>query len=325
MEDIQLSEIVKMEDPNPKSVFNKVSEIVKEMCPEFRFENLRYVFGDIVDIFNGQYPGYRKCNTNYHDLKHTTGTFLVMARLMHGLSLKGKKFNEKDINFGLICSLMHDTGFIQTFGDDEGTGAKYVKVDTERSIKFMNKYLTNNEFLKQYLRNGVLRDCAKILNCTAPDKKPSEIKFGFRKNKLLGKMLGTADLLGQMSDRTYLEKLLFLYPEFVEGGVGGYESELDLLKKTITNFYPMVKKRLANELDNINEYMRYHFKAKRNIDRDLYMEAIEKNINYLNFILENHEKDYRSYLRRGFEKKGILSFFRNKLIDYRIHKYYKKI
>jgi hypothetical protein len=28
---------------------------------------------------------------------------------------------------------------------------------------------------------------------------------------------------------------------------------------------------------------------------DLHMEAIEKNINYLNFIPERHEEDYREY------------------------------
>jgi hypothetical protein len=45
--------------------------------------------------------------------------------------------------------------------------------------------------------------------------------------------------------------------------------------------------------------MRFHFKVRWNLGRDLYMEAIEKNINYLKFLLENHRKDYRRYLRRG--------------------------
>jgi hypothetical protein len=45
--------------------------------------------------------------------------------------------------------------------------------------------------------------------------------------------------------------------------------------------------------------MRYHFKVRWNLDRDLYMEAIENNIHYLKLILENHEKDYRDYLKRG--------------------------
>jgi hypothetical protein len=101
-----------------------------------------------------------------------------------------------------------------------------------------------------------------------------------------------------MADRIYLEKLLFLFYEFKEGGVMGYDNELDLLKKTI-DFYTMTQKRFAIELGGVNEYMRYHFKARWNLDRDLYMEAIEKNISYLQYVLKNHEKDYRDHLRRG--------------------------
>jgi len=35
-----------------------------------------------------------------------------------------------------------------------------------------------------------------------------------------------------------------------------------------------------------------------NLDKDLYAEAIEKNISYLKFLLEHHEKDYGDHLRR---------------------------
>jgi hypothetical protein len=54
--------------------------------------------------------------------------------------------------------------------------------------------------------------------------------------EIMGKMLGTADLLGQMADRLYLEKLIPLFHEFEEGKVPGFESELNLLRKP-TNFY----------------------------------------------------------------------------------------
>jgi hypothetical protein len=126
----------------------------------------------------------------------------------------------------------------------------------------------------------------------------SEIDFRSQETELLGKMLGTADLLGQMADRIYLEKLLFLYHEFKEAGMVEYNSELDLLKKTI-DFYTMTKRRLAAELGGINEYIHYHFKVCWNVDRDLYMEAIEKNIHYLKILLDQHDEDYREHLSRG--------------------------
>jgi hypothetical protein len=290
MRETQLSLIVNMEDP--QSVFDEAKAIVLMMFREFDFETLDRVFGDIVCLFRGEYPGYRKCTTQYHDLKHATDTFLAMARLMHGASIGGENLTREHINLGLVCALMHDTGYIQTLDDEVGTGAKYSHMDTERSTVFMGKYIADSGFSREGFK-----DYPDIIICTGLDTEISKIRFESREIGLLGKMLGTADLLGQMADRTYLEKLLFLYYEFREGGVAGYNTELDILKKT-TGFYAMARKRFATELDSVNEYARYHFKARWNLDRDLYMEAIEKNINYLKFILENHEKDYRDHLKR---------------------------
>jgi len=290
MTEIQLSRLVNMEDP--QSVLDEVRTIVLMMFQEFDFETLDHVFKDVVRLFHGEYPGYRKCTTQYHDLRHATDTFLALARLVHGASVDGEDLTREQVNLGLICALMHDTGYIQTLDDEVGTGAKYTRIDSKRSIVFMDKYIADSGFPREEFK-----DYPHILICTGLDTKIKEIRFESRETELLGKMLGTADLMGQMADRTYLEKLLFLFHEFREGGVTGYDTELDILKKTI-DFYAMARKRFATELDSLNEYARYHFKARWNLDRNLYMEAIEKNMDYLRFLLENHEKDYRDNLKR---------------------------
>jgi len=290
MKEMQLSRIIDMEDPD--SVLDEVRAIVFIMFPDFGFDTVDRVFKDIVRLFRGMYPGYRRCTTQYHDLKHTTDAFLAMARLMHGAFMSGENLTKEQVDLVLVCALMHDTGYIQTIDDEVGTGAKYSRIDTRRSIVFMEKYIADSGLSKEDFKHY-----PNILICTDLDTKINKIRFESREIELLGKMLGTADLLGQMADRTYLEKLLFLFYEFREGGIMGYDSELDLLKKTI-DFYAMTRKRFARELDNVNEYVRQHFKARWNLDRDLYMEAIEKNISYLKFLLKNHEKDYRDCLRR---------------------------
>jgi hypothetical protein len=291
MKPAQLSLIVNMDDP--QSVLKEVRAVVTMMFTEFDFDLLDRVFRDVVLLFQGGYPGYRKCNTEYHDLKHTTDTFLAMARLIHGYLLSGENLSQEYVNLGLICALMHDTGYVQTVDDKTGTGAKYTLADTKRSILFMKKYIARNGLPKKKFRNF-----ADVLRGTGLDTKISEIEFQSREVELLSKMLGTADLMGQMADRIYLEKLLFLFYEFREGAVRGYKTELDLLKKTI-GFYEMTQQRFATELDGVNEYMHGHFKVRWNLDRDLYREAIEKNIAYLKLILETHLKDYRDHLRRG--------------------------
>ncbi len=291
MKEIQLSLLVITE--NPKSVFDEVKAIVLMMFPRFDFKTVGRAFKDIVRLFRGEYLGYRKCTIGYHDLKHITDALLAMARLMHGALVGGENLTREHVNLGLMCALMHDTGYIQTLDDDVGTGGKYTLIHIKRSIAFMGNYISENGFSKEDLTHY-----PDILSCTGLDTKINEIRFASREIELLGKMLGTADLLGQMADRTYLEKLLFLFHEFKEARTMGYETELNLLKKTI-DFYTMTLKRFAGELDSVNEYTRYHFRSRWKIDRDLYMEAIEKNISYLKFILENHEKGHRKYLRRS--------------------------
>ena len=291
MEEMQLSRIVNME--NPQSVLDEARTIAFMMFEEFDFDILNHIFKDIIRLFRGEYPGYRKCNTEYHNLKHTTDTFLAMARLVHGAFVSGENFTSKQVNLGLICALMHDTGYIQTLDDEMGTGAKYTGIDTKRSIVFMDNYIADSGFSKENFKHY-----HNILICAGLDAEIKKIQFDSRQTELMCKMLGTADLLGQMADRTYLEKLLFLYHEFKEGGIMGYADELDLLKKTM-DFYDMTQKRFTNVLGSMNKYMHYHFKARWNLDKDLYMESVKKHIHYLEFILENHEKDYRGHLKRG--------------------------
>jgi hypothetical protein len=291
MSALQISLLVNME--NPQSVFDEVKTIVSLMVPEFQFDIIYHVFDDIVHLFRGDYPGYQECTTGYHDLKHTTDVFLAMARLMHGASISGQFLTEDQIKLGLICALMHDTGYIQTLDDNSGTGAKYIQIDARRSIGFMYTYLKEHRFPHE-----AFTYYPQILKCTSLDIKLNEIQFDSSEAKFLGKLLGTADLLGQMSDRTYLEKLLFLYYEFKEAGIMGYEQEFDILLKTI-DFYTMIRNRLSADLDNLNDLVRLHFKVCWNINEDLYMKAIDQNMAYLKFLLEEHQNDYRDYLNRG--------------------------
>jgi hypothetical protein len=188
---------------------------------------------------------------------------------------------------------MHDTGYIQEAYDLMGTGAKYTQVHIDRSIEFMRQYLIDRNYTSEDFES-----CKNALLCTGLNVKMDEIPFRSEQDRLMGKILGTADLLGQMADRNYLEKLFFLYHEFKEGNVPGYESEFDLFNKTIS-FYEVTKKRFDQEFDRINLCMRFHFRSRWNMDRDLYMEAIDRHMNYVKTILEYYGPEYYSALRRG--------------------------
>jgi hypothetical protein len=289
-------------NPEPAFIPVEIQHIALLIDRNYDYALVHSIYEDIVRLFGGKYPGYRACNTFYHDLEHTTDTLLAMARLMHGAVVQGMRLDGRSLHIGLIAALLHDTGYIQTLDDTEGTGAKYTLTHIDRSIEFARNYMQGRGFPEDDIRF-----CRECLLCTGIGTKLSDIDFRTDEEKLVGQMLGAADLLGQMADRKYLEKLLFLYHEFVEGGVPGYESEFDLLRKTL-DFHRLTDIRLAVELGNVYLFMRPHFFARWNLDIDPYMQAIHRNIEYIRYLLTHVGENYRENLRRG----GVVNRLREK-------------
>jgi len=287
----QLSDLV--ETNSPDAVLKEVQVILDSISPDFNDTPIHFIFSLTVKLFKGNYPGYRACNTEYHDLHHTIDTFLAMARLIHGAMIEGTGFTDRQITLGLISALLHDAGYIQEKHDRGGTGSKYTADHVRRSMDFVLRHGA-----ELGLSDEEMMACRTMILFTDLAVDISSIEFPSAKVELLGKMLGTADLLAQMADRTYLEKLLFLYHEFKEANVGGYEGEVDLLRKTV-GFYDFISQRLQKTLDATDRFMTSHFASRWDIQTNLYHEAIEKQRNYLRQILGVLDGDPRDNLKRG--------------------------
>lgn len=278
---------------NPAKVFAEVKKTARMISKNINLKIVDNAWRDIKKLFSGKYPDHKKCNTNYHDLKHTTDTMLATIRLIHASALSGQSFDDIHISGGIIAAIFHDTGYIQKSGDSAETGAKYTLNHVDRSIDFLKKYYQNNNFSHT---EALL--ISTTISCTGLDVEINNIKFKSPTWKLIGKLLATADLIGQMADQTYLEKLLFLFYEFQEGKVPGYETEFNLLKKT-PEFHELTKKRLEIELGNMSSFLHLHFKERWKIDKNFYEDAINHNLTYLKELIQKHPDDYRDFLRRG--------------------------
>jgi hypothetical protein len=287
---------------SPAAVLDEVLVILDLVSPGFNTAPVVAAFNMTIRLYQGKYPGYKACNTKYHDLRHTTDTFLAMARLIHGAVLDGKTFTDRHIILVLATALLHDAGYIQEEHDIEGTGAKHTADHVQRSIDFLKLVGPELGLSDEEIEAG--RD---MILCTDLAVDISTIMFSSAEIELLGKMLATADLLAQMADRTYLEKLLFLYREFTEAKVGDYESEVDLLRKTV-GFYDYIAHRLETMLDATDGFMGSHFGSRWKINTNLYQKTIEKQRNYLRHILESPNSDPRDNLKRG----GIVENVRKK-------------
>jgi len=289
-EDIQLAQLVNMDSPD--EVLKEGLYILRLIFSDFNTAPVSSAFDKTVNLYKGEWSGYKGCNTDFHDLRHITDTFLAMARLIHGAIIDHQAFSENRITLALIATLLHDAGYIQKDYDMTGTGAKYTAYHVQRSMDFLEYHADEFGLSYQDVAEGRI-----MILCTDLAVDISQIAFPSRDVELLGKMLGTADLLAQMADRTYLEKLLFLYYEFKEAKVGDYESEVDLLRKTIA-FYDFIAHRFENTLDATDRFMNSHFISRWNIHVNLYQEAILRQKKYLAKILEEQDSDPRRYLKR---------------------------
>ena len=290
MNDIQLYNLIPSD--SPEALLDEVIVILDLIAPDFDTVSVTSAFNTTVNLYRGRYPGYRPCNTEYHDLHHTTDAFLAIARLIHGAVVDGKTFTNRQIALSLIVALLHDVGYIQEEHDMEGTGAKYTANHVQRSIDFLERHGSKFELSDEEIVDG-----RAMILCTDLAVDISTIVFTSAKVELLGKMLGSADILAQMADRIYLEKLLFLYYEFKEAQIGDYESEVDLLQKTLA-FYDFIAQRLKTTLDATDRFMSSHLASRWGTHANLYHVAIEKQRNYLRQILKIQDSDPRDHLKR---------------------------
>ena len=251
---------------------------------------LEHAFRDIEKLYLGQHPEYKPCDTEYHDIQHVLDVTLAMARLMDGYerSRNGSPaLPAACFALGVITALFHDFGYLRKKNDRRHRyGAVYTLTHVTRGSKHLKSYLPKLG-LKKYASAG-----ATLVHYTGYERRAETIPLNDTLLRRVGHMLGTADIVAQMSDRCYLEKCRDrLYPEFVLGGLTKrklpsgktqilFSSGDDLVHKT-PGFYMNAAKRLDLQLARAYEYTERHFKGK-----NLYLEEMQKNVRYAQAIAD---------------------------------------
>ena len=285
------------------TVWTRAIGILGHINPRYDRSLIKMVFDDVMSLFRGEYPGYSSIRTLYHDKPHTLDVFLCAVRLMHGMQISGNSLSDEEMTLIMIASLLHDIGYSQRDGEEGGTGAQYTQTHVNRGIAFMKSYIADRQLPLSFVTS-----LEPMLTGTDPALKFSEIDFPDKRTRLLGQIVATADLTGQMADRTYLEKLLFLYLEFKEAHFGNYRNMYDLLRQT-KSFYSVTREKLDGDFGGMYINLGYHFKDVMGVENNFYLESIEKNIAYLEKVTALDEAEYLSMLKRGgiVEKSRALS------------------
>jgi hypothetical protein len=260
-------------------------------------EQLRAREALVESLYAGGFAGYRRCLVEYHDFRHTMDVMLASARLLDGYNLTRGPLPAGLASDLLLAALLHDTGYVQEDWDTEGTGAKYTREHERRSVEFLRR--NAGAF---GVSEAALPGLARMIEATDLKVEFSGIPYVSEAEKTAGAILGSADLVGQMADREYLEKLLFLYYEFREAGIPGNDTEFDILRKT-RGFYDLAVRRLHVTLLGTHELAKLHFRQRWGEDRNLYTVAMERQIAYLERIIADSTTNFRHKLHRGDQKR----------------------
>ncbi len=288
------------DNSDPGVVWIQATNIISHINPEYDYRLIQTVFNDVMQLFQGKYPGYSSIKTLYHDMPHTLDVLMCAVRLMHGVHVSGIPLDDDEITLVMIGVLMHDIGYAQLQGEEFGTGAQYTQIHVKRGITFMSHYLVEHRVPADFIEK-----LKPMISCTDPAVDFSDIEFKEDRTRLLAQLLVTADLTGQMADRAYLEKLLFLYLEFKEAHFGNFQNIHEMLRQT-RQFYKITREKLDGPFGGLHINLTHHFREIYGVDRNYYLESIEKNIDYLEKVIDHNEAEYLGMLKRG----GIVEKFK---------------
>src|SRR3954462_1214098 len=268
------------------AVGGEVARLYLHSYPHASSKPLERAFSEVELMYTGRYPDYGPCETEYHDIQHVLDVTLAMALLLLGYEKRrerdGETLGPSLFVAGALGALFHDFGYLRRHNDHRHRyGAEYTVTHVSRGAAFLREYMRKLGFSEELARLA-----ATLQHFTGYERRADAIRIGRGLPRLVGQMLGTADIIAQMSDRCYLEKCRDrLFPEFVLGNLAGrkvrggrslpvFASGDELVQKT-PGFYHGALKRLDFQLARAYEYAARHFGGP-----NPYLDEMRKNVEY---------------------------------------------
>ena len=253
---------------DPREACEASCAIIARRYPDADLQALRTAYDTFGKLFSGTLPGYVGCDTWYHDAQHSLDCALAMVRLMDGhdaSEIPQRRLGARGMSFGVILALFHDAGYIRRRDEKHiSNGAAFTLFHVGRSANFLEDFLPRVGFAAE------TRAAAQLVHFTGYEVALERIRVRGYRQRIIGHLLGTADLIAQMSDHYYLRKCYnFLYHEFELCGLAGqptaerpnpvYTSREDLIRKTPAFLNSLFEDRLDGYFGGIYRYAEAHF------------------------------------------------------------------
>ncbi|OGQ99445.1 MAG: hypothetical protein A2505_04610 [Deltaproteobacteria bacterium RIFOXYD12_FULL_55_16] len=189
---------------------------------------LAMLFADVADLYAGRWSSHEACAVTYHNFSHALDVCLAAARMLVGWNKVEPPTQALDgqcFHLAMAASLFHDAGYIKNKGDHAGLGGKFTLIHVGRGMEIAREYLTR----KQWSENEI-EAVVRMISLTDYAKMPDiDLLFKNPQLKAMAQMVATADLVAQMADTDYIQRIDDLFAEFQE--VYEFENREALAKK----------------------------------------------------------------------------------------------
>lgn len=249
--------------------------------------SLHTLIRDVEGLYAGNWDSHEPCQVSYHTMGHVLEVALVTARMVAGwnrVQALEMRLSSDAFLTAMAAALFHDAGYLKDKGDPEGCGGKHTFTHVDRSIAMAVGYLRT----RGWDPSGVelVAETIRVTDFARP------VVFGGVMTEfpgmVIGGMVGSSDLIAQMADVHYIERLPDLYTEFEEAygcagrdplraqGVKVFDSVLELMEGSLQFFLRLVLPRLE-QMGNMYRFLSAYHGGERNP----YMESIVANLNGL--------------------------------------------
>jgi hypothetical protein len=257
-----------------------IHRVLREAFGESKSSLSNALIAFAFDLFHGKNPEFQACDTAFHDFDHTMQATAAVADLLaaHRKNPVIAPLKQRDWELAIAAGILHDTGYLKRRKDLTGSGAKYSAIHVGRSCFHAWDLLPSFGFSRDELRQVQNAICATAISVSM-----DELPFRDSREWLIGAMVATGDMIGQMAAEDYPERLAGLYLEFREATVFSrlqkasfaiHKNLLDLLVGTEKFYNGYVTRMLDQEwkgiykiLDDGNGRNRYTDRIRTNISR----------------------------------------------------------
>ena len=256
---------------NPNAILLEafVDHLVDEYCSVFTDAEPRQVQA-LQNAAQVALETLLNCDCPYHDVQHTMLVTEVGQTILRGRQLARGDLTPHDWLQAVVAMLFHDVGYLRNLLPGDTDESSLINPNGERIVPpqgstdaSMTPYHVARGimFVRDRFANDPYIDTTTVAQCIEMTRFPVPRKRSYQETDSLPALVRAADLIGQMADPQYLQKLSRLFAEFVETGEAmrmGFSNAGNLRRGFPHFFYSDVQPYIGDGIDYLKRTQEGH-------------------------------------------------------------------